>query len=182
MLPEPIIEREVVVRPDGYITMDLIGDVLVQGKTTDEVAGIIREAIARFRIDPSVSVVVAQPDSQELVVSGEVNTPGTIPAIRGLRVSDAIGRAGDVTQLGAIQRIQIIRSVGDHSEVYYTDLEAIRNGDDTTDHLLIAGDIIWVPPAKTVSAGYAIRRALFPIESLFGTLFGVLGSALIGGI
>lgn len=181
VLPEPLLEREALVRPDGRITMDLIGDVLVQGRTNDQVAKVIQKRIARFRIDPVVSVAVLSAASQEIVVSGEVGSPSNHPAERGIRVTDAISRAGDVTTLAAASRIRIIRNEGDNSTIYLANLDAIRDGNHDTNYLLLAGDIVYVPPAKPVGIGYAIRRALYPVEALLGPIFGLIGGAIFGG-
>ena len=170
VFPEPLIERQVLVRPDGHITFDFIGDVLAQGRTTDEVAENVQNRIARYRRDPVVTVVVASTPSQEIVVSGEVNGPSTIPALRGIRVTNAISQAGDVTQLAAASRVRLIRRDGDRSYIYLTDLNAIRDGDESTNYLLHAGDVIFVPPATPVGVGYAMRRALYPVEVLLSAL------------
>lgn len=170
VFPEPLIERELVVRPDGRITFDFIGDVLVQGRTTDQVAEEITNRIARYRRDPVVTVAVKGADSQEVTVGGEVNKPGNYPAERGIRVTDAISRAGDVTQLAAASRVRLIRRDGDRSTIYLANLDEIREGDESTNFLLHAGDVVYVPPAVPVGIGYALRRALYPIEAIFGAI------------
>ena len=72
ILPEPEIEREVRVRPDGMISIDLIGDVQAGGQTPTQIAEAIREKITRFKRDAAVSVTVVDSPSQFVTIFGEV--------------------------------------------------------------------------------------------------------------
>ena len=65
ILPDPVIEREVVVRPDGMISVDLVGDIPAAGRTTEEIAADVEARIGRFKRDARVTVArsPARPDS-----------------------------------------------------------------------------------------------------------------------
>ena len=179
VLPDPAIERSVVVRPDGYFSLDLIGDVQAAGKTLREIGDEIEVRMEEFRQSPSVSVSLEQPLSNAVAVMGEVGTPTLFPLERDTTQSEAIARAGGATQLAAASRVRVIRKSGVDEVLYLADLNEIQGGDAATDMLLQRGDLVYVPPAATVEAGYALRRFLFPLEQLMQTVAGPLLGFLI---
>jgi polysaccharide export outer membrane protein len=174
VLPDPAIERAVQVRPDGRFSFDLIGDVEASGRTTDEIAADITQRIGEYRQSPSVSVALDAPLSTAVSVLGEVNRPLVFPLERDIRLSEAIAQAGGSTTLAANSRVRVIRYTSGQPVTYLADLDAIQAGDGTTDLRIERGDLIFVPPAKTVEAGYSLRRAIFPLEELMRTLLGPL--------
>jgi polysaccharide export outer membrane protein len=171
VLPEPAIALdEVLVRPDGKISIELIGDVHAAGRTTDEVATEIAEKMTEFRQSPSVSVSVVTPASTTVSVLGEVKAPGSFALDRDIRLSEAIALAGGNTELGATSRVRLVRRDGSGTTLYLANLDRIRAGDGSTDVLLRRGDLVVVPAAYPVVAGYEIRKALYPLEVLFRTV------------
>jgi polysaccharide export outer membrane protein len=178
VLPDPAIESEVQVRPDGRISVELIGDVEAAGRTTDEIAAEIQQRMEQYRQSPSVALTVASPASTTISVFGEVNDPASFPLERDIRVAEAIAMAGGATELAATSRVRIVRRSGDATMLYLADLDRIRGGDGSTDYLLRKGDLVVVPAAVPVVTGYKLRRALYPIEALFR----VIGSALLLGL
>jgi len=178
VLPDPAIElTELQVRPDGRISVELIGDVETAGRTTDEIAAEIQQRMEQFRQSPSVSVMVASPASTTVSVIGEVKRPASFALERDIRVAEMIAMAGDATELAATSRVRIVRRQGGQTMLYLSNLDAIRGGDGSSDMLLQKGDLVVVPAAVPVVTGYKLRRALYPIEALFR----VIGSALLLG-
>ncbi len=172
ILPEPLIEREETVRPDGRISVDLVGDVIAAGRTPDEVSREIESRIHAYREGARVMVSVIEATSAEIPVLGEVRSPGAYP-LEGRRVSDAIAEAAGKTPLAASSRVRLIRQESGRTIVLVTNLDRIENGNASSDYVLRRGDIVSVPPAAPVSFGYAMRRALYPLEQLMRSLFGV---------
>ena len=93
ILPEPLIERTVVVRPDGMISIDLVGDIPAAGRTAQEVADDIQLRISRFKRDASVTVALSESLSTEITVLGEVTRPSTFPLSRETHLIEALGQA-----------------------------------------------------------------------------------------
>jgi len=179
VLPAPVIDQTVIIRPDGYFSMDLIGDVAAAGKTPAEIAADVETRMQEYRQSPSVSVSLESPLSNAVAVMGEVNAPLLFPLERDTRLSEAIARAGGATNLAAASRVRIIRNAGADEVLYLANLDNIQGGRTTTDMLLQRGDMVFVPPAATVEAGYALRRFLFPLEQLMRTVIGpLMGLAL----
>jgi polysaccharide export outer membrane protein len=168
ILPEPVIERDVVVRPDGMISVDLIGDIPAAGRTPQEIAADIQTRIGRFKRDASVTVAVGAALSTEITVLGEVRRPSTFPLARQTRLIEAIGTVGGTTPLAAKNRIKVVRFDEGRTHVYVIDLGKIREGDLSRNVLLQGGDLVYVPPTRMAAVGYALQSVLYPFQQLFG--------------
>ena len=138
------------VRPDGMISMPLIGDVKAGGLTTTQVAENIKQRLSTYIRDPSVAVIVAELRSHEFIsrvrVTGAIRTPRSIPYRQGMTVLDAVLEAGGVNEFAAPNRSKIYRKGKDTTEVYDVELGDILNkGQLETNYPLHPGDIITVP-------------------------------------
>jgi polysaccharide export outer membrane protein len=178
ILPEPTIERQVVVRPDGMISMDLIGDVPAGGRTVEEIASDIEKRIARFKRDASVTVRLKDAESTAITVFGEVRGPDAFPLVKETRVAEAIGMVGGETIFARTGRIRVIRSGGGEAAVYIVDLNAIRAGDMRTNIVLASGDIVYVPPNVFARIGYAMNLIFLPFQPFLGMANAFLGAAV----
>jgi polysaccharide export outer membrane protein len=95
--PDLSVERAVV-RPDGYISLPLLGDVLATNRPVREVAADVTEQLRRYVLDPKVNVRVDEMKSALYTVYGEVVTPGSFPLASRTTVSAAIARSGGLKQ------------------------------------------------------------------------------------
>ncbi|HTO06170.1 MAG TPA: polysaccharide biosynthesis/export family protein, partial [Myxococcota bacterium] len=77
--PEPEIKRELVVRPDGRVSFDLIGDVDVRGRTIDDVRAEMTRRLKEFIVQPDVTVTLFKSESRTFYIFGEVSRPGAYP-------------------------------------------------------------------------------------------------------
>ncbi len=166
VLPEPEIERSVRVRPDGMISVDLVGDVMAAGRTPREIADDIQSKIARFKLDATVNVTVVSSPSQFVTIYGEVGRPGVFALDTETRVSEAIGRVGGTRPFASLNSVRVIRPVGAATEVYEVYLSDIQNGDLSTNIVVQQGDLIVVPPTVLARVGYAMQMLLFPLQPL----------------
>lgn len=182
VLPEPAISRSVTVRPDGMISIDLVGDIPASGRTAEEVAADIQKRISRYKRDASVTVALAASLSSEITVLGEVGGQGTFPLSRETRLVEAIGQVGGVGNFAAKDRIRIIRLVDGETRILIGDLSAIEQGDLSTNYLLQGGDVIVVPPTRMARTGYAVQSILFPIQQLLGLGATVTTKVVTGGL
>ena len=168
ILPDPAINTTVTVRPDGMITVPLIGDLLARGRTIPEIAADIEERIARFKRDPRVTVALAAAASTDIVILGEVGRQGTFPLVKETRIIEAIGMVGGTTAFGADRKIRVIRTVNGEVTILRVNLSAIRKGDLSTNLMLEPGDFIYVPPTLWAKFGYALNTLLFPFQPIMG--------------
>lgn len=179
VLPDPVIIRQSTVRPDGMISVDLIGDVPASGRTVDEIAADIERRISRFKRDASVTVALVAALSTEVTVFGEVRGPSSFPLVKETRVAEAIGKVGGETLFGNVSKIRVVRSGGGETAVYNVNLSAIRGGDLSTNIVLVSGDIVYVPPTIFAKIGYAVNALFLPFQPLLGIVNSALGSAIV---
>jgi polysaccharide export outer membrane protein len=97
------------VRPDGKISIPLIGEMPASGKTAKELQKEITSGYAQFITEPAVTVVVKEINSPKVSVLGEVKTPGVYKIKDRATVLDAIALAGGLTQYAKKDKITIIR-------------------------------------------------------------------------
>jgi polysaccharide export outer membrane protein len=178
ILPDPPIEREVVVRPDGMISLDLIGDVPAAGRSIGQIATDVEQRIARFKRGAAVTVSLVAAASTSISVLGEVRVPQTFPLLKQTRVSEAIARVGGPVFTGSEGSIRVVRSGGGEAVVYRVNLNAIQRGDQRTNILLAEGDIVYVPPTWWAEIGYVVQAILFPFNPLLGLGTTVAGVAI----
>lgn len=146
----PELSGEVPVRPDGNISVPLIGDVPAAGREPEALARDIEERLSAFLRAPQVTVVLASIQSDEFLsrirVTGAVAQNLSIPYRRGVSVIDAIIEAGGVTEFASANRTKLYRKVDGVVRTYTLRIRDImEKGDMTTNVLLMPGDVITVP-------------------------------------
>ena len=146
----PDLSVSVPVRPDGKITVPLIGDVVAGGRTPTEVSGEIQDKLKAYVRDPQVAVIVTQLRSHEYLtrvsVTGAVQHPISAPYHQGMTVLDAILAAGGVNAFAAADDTVLYRKVNGATKAYRVRLdEILQSGDLTTNYPLQPGDVITVP-------------------------------------
>jgi len=168
ILPEPVINASVTVRPDGMITVPLIGDVPAKNRTIPEIAADIEERIARFKRDPNVSVALSAAVSPEIVVLGEVRRQGAFPLVKETRALEAMGLVGGTNEFGWDSRIRVIRFRDGVVKIMRVNLSAMRKGDLSTNLMIEPGDFIYVPPTPWAWVGHAMNALLYPFSPVMG--------------
>jgi len=179
VLPDPVIERSAVVRPDGMISIDLIGDVQASGRTTEQIAREIEQRVGRFKRDARATVSVVSSQSAAVTVFGEVRDPGTFPLNSDTRVSEAIGLRGGTTIFGSKRKIRLIRTNGESTRVFTIDLQGIQGGDLSSNMMLRGGDMLVVPPNVLARVGYGLQVLLFPFQQILSAGTGLFTAAAI---
>jgi polysaccharide biosynthesis/export protein len=146
----PDLSVSVPVRPDGMISMPLIGDIRVGGRSTKEVSETVKQKLAVYIREPSVTVIVTELRSHEFIsrvrVTGSVRTPKSLPFRQGMTVLDAVLEAGGVNEFAAPNRAKLYRTIKGQTKVYDVELADVLNkGQLSTNYELFPGDVITVP-------------------------------------
>lgn len=146
----PELSATVPVRPDGKISVPLIGDVQAGGSTPEELASQIKQKLSTFIREPSVAVIVIELRSHEFLsrvrVTGAVRTPRSMPYRQGMTVLDAVLEAGGLNEFAAPNRAKLYRKVKDKTNVFDIELGGILNkGQLETNLVLRPGDVVTVP-------------------------------------
>ena len=105
------LSAEVVVRPDGKISLPLIGDVQAAGLTPDQLRRSLNEGFKAFLSDPAVSVQVRQINSRRVFIVGQVTRPGVYQLTDSMTVLQLIATAGGLTEFTRGDAIVIARRV-----------------------------------------------------------------------
>ena len=114
---EPEISRAVAVRPDGKISIPLIGELKANGLTPRALQSMIATKLRSYLFEPEVTVIVQEIRSQRFNIVGEVNRPGTYPLIRPMTVLDAVALAGGFRDFAKITKIYVLRLRPDGSRM-----------------------------------------------------------------
>jgi polysaccharide export outer membrane protein len=142
---EPTLTGNLLVRPDGMISMPLLGDVPASGLTPLQLAGSIQAKLKRFIQDPNVSVVLTQIHSKTIYLLGEVGKKGPVEMTPGMTLLEAISSAGGLTDFANAKKIYILRNdSGTHQKIPVHYKQALK-GDSACNVLLKSGDTIVVP-------------------------------------
>lgn len=136
--------REVPVRPDGRITLPLLGDIPAAGMTANELKGVLEQSFVKYISNPEVTVIVAQVNSYKIFVQGMVANPGTYPISGRTTLVQAISLAGGFNEFADRGGIVILRSVAGGSERIKVNYNDIVDGD-RPDVALQPGDTIIIP-------------------------------------
>jgi len=180
--------QRVVIRPDGKVTLNLVGDVLVAEMSPAEIARKIRSlALKYYEKDAAdVYVQVVEFKSKVVYVFGQVDAPGIKPFTGRDTVLDVLGQAR-LNDKAWPQKIVIVRPNEDpsiHQKVTVDVKTMWQTGDVKENFMLEEGDVIYVPPSPLAQASMTFNRLLSPLRGtleLLGTAarFGAGGA---GGI
>lgn len=145
------LSRIIVVRPDGKISLPLIGDVQASGFTAAQVAAKIAARLTEFKENPNVSVSIKEVNSYFIYVLGEVLKPGKYPIKSYATVLQGVSLAGGFTNFASKSKMAVLRTVvnGDGNQhqiripVPYNEL--ISGTGAIENFILKSGDTIVVP-------------------------------------
>jgi polysaccharide biosynthesis/export protein len=147
------LSKQVTVRPDGRISLPLIGDITAVGKTAAQLSGDISVKLKEYKENPSISIIVKEVNSYAIFVLGEVVKPGKYPLKSKTTLLQAITIASGFTPMAARNKIVVFRFAKDGGsrikmKASYDDI-VLRDGS-TQDIELKPGDQIVVPSETMV--------------------------------
>lgn len=105
------------VRPDGRITLPLVGDLVAEGLTSIELRDRIANSLKEYIANPVVTVIVVEVVEPVVYVMGEVNQPGSVPMRGPMTVLQALAVAGGFKEFADTKGIRILRRNGDATKV-----------------------------------------------------------------
>ena len=139
--------RTVTVRPDGKISLPLIGELAVSGLTAPSAQRLIAQRLTEYVSQPQVTVIVQEVKSKTFVIVGKVAKPGSYELGKPTTVLEAIAIAGGVLDFAKVSKISIIRRrEGGPSETLHFDYKKVIKGRNPEQNVeLKSGDTIVVP-------------------------------------
>ena len=157
----PEFNQTVTVQPDGYITMEIGGDLKVAGFTVEQTKqAILRQASTRLQ-DPVATVVLKEFQRPYIMVSGEVNTPQKIELRERVTALQAVMLAGGLKETAKSSQVIVYRAINsDTAEVKVLNFKSIRRTTDLENDLTLqAGDMVYVPRDKMSKIERFVRLA-----------------------
>jgi polysaccharide export outer membrane protein len=140
---DPQLSQQLQVRPDGKITLPLVGDLPAAGRTSLELRDAISTSLQEYIKSPVVTVIVVETVPQQIHVMGEVNAAGPQPLTGPLNILQALAAAGGFTEWANKKDVRVLRKNGANTttiRVNYND--AIESGAQPL--MLQAGDVVIV--------------------------------------
>jgi polysaccharide biosynthesis/export protein len=142
---EPGISGTLPIRPDGMISLSLLGDLPAAGYTPMQLSAEISKRLEKFIQDPNVTVTVLAVRPKEVYMLGEIQHVGAVPITPDMTPLQAIAAAGGLSPFAKAKRIYILREQqGKQIKIPFDYKRAIRNGDQQG-LSLTPGDTIVVP-------------------------------------
>jgi polysaccharide export outer membrane protein len=165
-------EKEVAVRPDGRISMQLIGDVEIATKTPEDARKLIEQLYMSRVRTPSVTIQIRKYASNKVFVTGEVPHPGLIDLEGPMSLIGAVSQAGGVTIKGNRNKIALIRRMSD-GKAAKRFVKLYEHGDITQEALasLQPFDVVLVPESRVGRADRWVDqylRQLSPANLVIG--------------
>ena len=137
---------DVVVRPDGMITLPLVNDVQAAGLTPSELGTRLATAASRFFDQPNVTVIVRQINSRKVFITGEVSKPGEYPLTSPTTVLQVIAMAGGLKDYADAKNIVVMRKDRASTKTFRFNYKDVSNHKRLEQDLeLKPGDTIVVP-------------------------------------
>ena len=138
---EPDFTLPAAVRPDGKITMPLIGDVQAGEQTPMQLTKTITELLGKYINNPDVNVIVQEVRSKKYYIDGEVNKPGTYLLVTPTTILEALSNAGGFRDFANSKKIRILRQ-GNILHFNYKDVSRGKNLEqnikvESGDHIIV---------------------------------------------
>jgi polysaccharide export outer membrane protein len=139
---EPDFSSNYGVRPDGKITIPLVGDLQAAGLTPQRLSEQLEEALSEYINKPDVTVTIQQVNSKKFYLTGEVYRPGEYPLVTPTRIFDALSNAGGFRDFANKKKIILIRG----NERYRFNYQDVLKGRNLGQNIFLQnGDTLVVP-------------------------------------
>lgn len=137
---------DVTVRPDGRITLPLIGDVMAAGLRPEDLRLQIDKLASKFITEPNVSVIVRTINSRKVFITGQVMMPGSYALIGPYTIMQLIAVAGGLTEFADQGSITLMRTMSGESRSFKFNYKDVARGRRLEQNIvLLPGDTVVVP-------------------------------------
>ncbi len=174
----PELNDRVIVRPDGFISLQLIGELMVIDMTPGELTSTLQQRYESMIQRSAITVTMRVFAGQRIYVDGEVNKPGLFPLTGQVTVMQAIAMAGGYKDSARLHELILIRRGPSNEPLAIPiDLWAIINGKNMgQDILLLPFDIVYLPKSPIGNVNKWITLYIknnLPINPGFGYYFSI---------
>jgi polysaccharide export outer membrane protein len=143
---EKDLTADVMVRPDGKVSLPLLNDVEAAGLTPEELRMRLTEATARYVESPNVTVIVKAINSRKVFITGEVAKPGPYPLGGPTTVLQLIAQAGGLLEYADRENINVMRNSGAKMSMVRFNYKDVSRGRNVEQNIVLKpGDTVIVP-------------------------------------
>ncbi len=126
---EPELSKTVAVRPDGIITLPLIGEIKAVGLTPNQLQDQLAASLSKVLSDPQVTVIVVGINSLSYNIMGNVSKPGYYPLTHPITILDAISLSGGLRDFAKLKKIYVLRTdANGKQEKFYFNYKQVIKG------------------------------------------------------
>ncbi len=156
-------------RPDGNISMPVVGNVRVQGQTPKQLEGSLNQLYSQELKDPKTTVRIDKSPSQVVYVEGQVGKPGAVPLQPGMTAMQAIAASGGMTDTAGASKVFLVRRDAcgtPHGQQVRLD-KVLNQKDHEQDLALLPSDIVVVPRSAIAQFDLNMKqyvRDALPVE------------------
>jgi len=152
------------VRPDGNISLSLIGELKGAGKTAAELSADITKGYAQYFLKSTAVVIIKQFNGHRVFTAGELKAPGQYNLITGARtVLESIAASGGTTPEATLRQVVLIRRLPNQKQplVAQLDVSSALSGQDPTQNVdLMPGDFVYVPRSGMAELNLVMHQYL----------------------
>jgi polysaccharide biosynthesis/export protein len=153
------LQRKVVVRPDGRISFPLIGDVVAEGRSIDNLTAEITERLKTYIKSPQVSVIVASFGGKKAIVLGEVSNKGIIRFTEPIKIMEVLALSGGYMESAGLKSVLVVRGdISGNTDVIVVNALDILKGNLRENIYIEKGDIVFVPRSFVGNVAYFVRQ------------------------
>jgi polysaccharide biosynthesis/export protein len=175
---QPELNESLAIRPDGKISLQLVGEINAAGLTPNALAELLTEKYAPLLRKPEVAVIVKDFAPRQIYIGGEVNTPGPMSFETNITVLQAIMQAGGYKRTGELGSVVVLRNQGTTTPlIHLLNLKGNLKPDESTppqDMLVQAQDIIFVPQTTITKLNDIVEQyieKMIPGQSSVGVFY-----------
>ena len=141
------LNEKTIVRPDGIIALQLIDEVLAEGKTPLDLKNELTQKYTKYIYNPEITVIMQDFSSMSAYVGGEVGNPGLVNITGRTTIIQAVMKAGDMTKTAEKRNVVLLRHTSSGEPLFSViDLDEILTKPDTKMNVVLkANDVIFVP-------------------------------------
>ena len=142
---EKELSADVIVRPDGKISIPLLNDVQAAGYTPEQLAEIVEKAVIKYVADSDTTVIVKQINSRKVYVLGEVGKPGAFPLTSEMNVLQLIASVGGLAEFADKKNVMILRIENGRERRFRFNYNEVIEGKNLQQNILLQpGDTVLV--------------------------------------
>ncbi len=160
----PQLDEEVLVRPDGNISLSLIGEIKAVGRTAQELSAEITKAYSAYFLKSTAVVIVRTFNGHRVFTSGELKLPGMFNLMTSARtVLESIAASGGATPEATLHKVVLMRRLPNQSQPMIAQLDvaqALSGEDPSQDVQLMPGDYVYVPRAGMAELNLVMHQYL----------------------